>query len=119
MQIIGEALALIAVVVGTAFSVIGILGMLRLPDVYTRLHATGKVSTFGAVLLLIAAALIIDAVWAKALIAIVLVLLSGPVVSHALGSAALRVGIPLKGAVRDDLHGERVTHAGKNKPPEQ
>ena len=119
MRAVLEALALIAVVAGTAFSVIGILGMLRLPDVYTRLHATGKVSTFGAVLLLVAAALIIEAVWAKALIAIVLVLISGPVVSHVLGSAALRIGIPLKGAVRDDLHGERVSRPGKNKTPEQ
>ncbi len=118
MRTVLEALALIAVVAGTAFSIIGILGMLRLPDVYTRLHATGKVSTFGAVLLLVAAALVIDAVWARALIAIVLVLISGPVVSHALGSAALRIGIPLKGAVRDDLHGERAPHPRKNKTPE-
>ena len=107
MRVVLEALAVLAVLVGTAFSVIGIIGMLRLPDVYTRLHATGKVSTFGAVLLLVAAALVIDAVWAKALIAIALLLLAGPVVSHALGSAALRMGIPMKQAVRDDLHRER------------
>ena len=50
-----QLLALIAVITGTLFSLIGVIGLLRLPDVYTRLHATGKVGVYGAVLLLVAA----------------------------------------------------------------
>jgi multicomponent Na+:H+ antiporter subunit G len=103
MQIIFELLAIVAIVIGTAFSVIGIIGMRRLPDVYTRLHATGKVSTFGVVLLLAGAAFVVPGAAAKAIIMMLLLLVAGPVVSHAVASAAYRIGIPMRGLVRDDL----------------
>ncbi len=98
-----QLLAILVIFIGTAFSVIGMVGFLRLPDVYTRLHATGKVSTFGVVLLLVAAALLTPVGWAKAVLLIAIVLIAGPVVSHAIGSAAYRVGIPMKQMTRDDL----------------
>ena len=41
--------------------------------------------------------------WGKGLVLIALLMIAGPVVSHTLGSAAYRIGIPLKQAVRDDL----------------
>lgn len=103
MENIGYILAIIAVLIGSVFSIVGILGLIRLPDAYTRLHATGKVSTFGVVLLLVAAAFVMPGVWGKALVMIVLLVIAGPVVSHALGSAAYRLGIPMKRVVRDDL----------------
>jgi multicomponent Na+:H+ antiporter subunit G len=108
MEDIVYLLATIAVLIGTGFSVIGIIGLFRLPDVYTRMHATGKVATFGGVLLAVAAALVIPGTWGKAAILIVLLVLAGPVISHAVGSAAYRLGIPMKQAVRDDLAGQRV-----------
>lgn len=98
-----QFLALIAVIIGTAFSLIGVIGLIRLPDVYTRLHATGKVGVYGAVLLLVAAALWTPLGWGKALLLIVLLMVSGPVSAHAISSAAYRIGLPMKGAVRDDL----------------
>jgi len=104
--------AIVAVLVGTAFSVLGIIGFKRMPDVYTRMHATGKVSTFGVVLLLLAAVAITPIGWAKALLLIALIWIAGPVVSHAIGSAALRIGIPMKQAVRDDLKDKRNTMVG-------
>ena len=109
MEDIGYAIAAGAVLTGTAFSIIGILGLMRLPDVYTRMHATGKVATFGVVLLLIAAVLVTPLAWSKALVMIALLILAGPVVSHAIGSAAYRLGIPMKQAVRDDLASKRIT----------
>ncbi len=103
MNTLFEILASVAIVIGTAFSVIGVIGLRRLPDVYTRLHATGKVSTFGVVLLLAGAALVVPGSWAKAIVMILLLLVAGPAVSHAVASAAYRIGIPMRGAVRDDL----------------
>ena len=103
MQTLIQLLAIFVIIIGTAFSVIGMIGFIRLPDVYTRLHATGKVSTFGAVLLLVAAALLTPVGWAKATLLIALILIAGPVVSHAIGSAAYRIGIPMQQAIRDDL----------------
>jgi hypothetical protein len=41
METIFQLIAILAVVVGTLFSVVGVVGFIRLPDVYTRLHATG------------------------------------------------------------------------------
>ncbi len=108
METIGYLLAILAVLTGTAFSIIGIIGMLRLPDALARLHATGKVSTFGVILLLVAAAIALPGVWGKALVMIALLAIAGPVVSHALGSAAYRLGIPMKRAVRDDLADEQM-----------
>lgn len=98
-----QLLALIAVITGTLFSLIGVIGLLRLPDVYTRLHATGKVGVYGAVLLLVAAALWTPLGWGKALLLIILLMVSGPVSAHAISSAAYRIGLPMKDSVRDDL----------------
>ena len=98
-----QLLALLAVIIGTFFSLIGVIGLIRLPDVYTRLHATGKVGVYGAVLLLVAAALWTPLGWGKALLLIVLLMASGPVSAHAISSAAYRIGLPMKDPVRDDL----------------
>jgi multicomponent Na+:H+ antiporter subunit G len=102
LNLVLEIIAIVAVVVGTAFSVIGVLGMVRLPDVYTRLHATGKVSTFGLVLLVIAAVDWTPLGFGKGILLALFLLIAGPVVSHALSAAAYRMGVPMK-AVRDDL----------------
>lgn len=107
MEVIGQTLALILVIVGTFFSILGVLGLVRLPDVYTRLHAAGKVGVFGAVFLAGAAALIIPSLLAKAVVLMALLVIAGPVVSHALASAAYRMGIAVERATRDDLADER------------
>lgn len=104
MDTILQAVALVAVIVGTFFSVVGVVGYLRFPDVYTRLHATGKVGLFGVVLLLVAAVIWTPLGWAKALLLMVLLMVSGPVAAHAIASAAYRLGIPMKEAVQNDLH---------------
>jgi multicomponent Na+:H+ antiporter subunit G len=103
METIIQTGALLAVIIGTFFSVTGVLGYFRLPDVYTRLHATGKVGVFGVVLFLVATIAEMPLSWGKGLILIALLMIAGPVVSHTLGSAAYRIGIPLHQAVRDDL----------------
>lgn len=96
---------IIAVLVGTIFSVVGVLGYFRLPDVYTKLHASGKVGVFGVVLLLIAIIILSPANFSagRGLILILLLLITGPVTSHAISSAAYRLGIPLAKSIRDDL----------------
>ena len=92
------ALAVGAVWVGTAFSVVGVLGLLRFPDAYSRLHAVGKVSVFGVSILLVAAVALGVAALGKAVVLIGLLALAGPVLSHALSRAARRVGVrPVEG----------------------
>lgn len=103
METFFQLIAIIAVIVGTFFSIVGVLGMVRLPDVYARLHATGKVGVFGVVLLLAAAVVWTPLGWARALLLIALLMVAGPVVAHALSSAAYRIGIPMKRSERNDL----------------
>ncbi len=102
MEIFLQTLALIFLILGTLLSLIGVIGFIRLPDVYTRLHATGKVSIFGLVFLLFAAAFLNPALIWKALLLIFFVLIASPSVSHAIASAAHKAGVPLIGQ-RDDL----------------
>lgn len=120
MQTLLEFIAILAIITGTAFSVLGVLGFIRLPDVYTRLHATGKVSVFGVALLLLATVALTPLSFGKGLVLIVLLVIGGPVTSHAIGSAAHRIGIPMKRAIRDDLSArERAEAAGSAAAKEQ
>ena len=112
MQTFLQLIAIVAVILGTAFSVLGVLGFIRMPDVYTRLHTTGKVSVFGVVLLLLATVALTPLGFGKGLVLISLLVIGGPVTSHALGSAAHRIGIPMKRAMRDDLSALEQTPAG-------
>ena len=105
MDTVLHVLAFIFLVLGTLLSIIGVLGFIRLPDVYTRLHATGKVSVFGLVFLLLAASILTPLTIWKALLLIFFVLAASPTVSHAISSAAYRAGIPIVGR-RDDLRGK-------------
>jgi multicomponent Na+:H+ antiporter subunit G len=103
VEIVLQLIVLIAILIGTAFSVIGVIGFIRLPDVYTRLHATGKVSIFGVVLLLLAAVFWTPVGVGKDLVLIGLLMLAGPVATHTIASAAYKLGIPMRGATRNDL----------------
>ena len=99
-----QFIALVAIIIGTFFSIVGVLGYLRFPDVYAKLHAAGKVGVFGVVLLLVAAVVWTPLGWAKGGLLIVFLMISGPVATHAIGSAAFRIGIPMKNSDRDDLN---------------
>jgi multicomponent Na+:H+ antiporter subunit G len=103
METVLQLIAILVVFAGTAFSVLGVLGLVRLPDVYTRLHAVGKVGIFGTVLLLLGAIAWTPLGLGKGLVLIALLMLAGPVTAHALASAAYRVGIPQWQSLRDDL----------------
>lgn len=48
---IAEILITICVAIGLVFNALGIIGILRFPDVYTRLHASTKTTTFGTIFL--------------------------------------------------------------------
>ena len=103
MSTILQVIAIAAVGIGTFFSVVGVVGFMRLPDVFARLHATGKVNVFGVVLLLVATMARAQLEWGVSLVLICFLMITGPVTGHAIGSAAKRLGLPMKGAVRDDL----------------
>ena len=102
---------------GVFFNLLGGVGLLRFPDVYTRLHAGTKCTTFGSIFICGSVILIGLRMWwtadpdgsvlaihtAGALVAI---LLTNPTGAHALARAAHRSGVKPVGAVIDDLEGK-------------
>jgi multicomponent Na+:H+ antiporter subunit G len=82
---------------GSFFSFVAALGMLRLPDTLTRMHAATKAGTLGTGLILIAVAAFYQeiGITLRSLIAIVFLLLTAPVAAHLIGRAAYYSGIKL------------------------
>lgn len=103
METLFQILAISAIITGTFFSAVGVLGYIRLPDIYTRLHATGKVGTLGVALLTVAVALLLPDSVGRSVILLALLVITGPAAAHAIASAAYRTGVPLRQAIRDDL----------------
>ncbi|MDP2119299.1 MAG: monovalent cation/H(+) antiporter subunit G [Hoeflea sp.] len=92
--------------IGSAFTLIASLGLLRLPDLYTRMHAASKAGTMGACLMLIALAIHAAdfGTMSRALAGVVFILLTAPVSAHLLAKAAYAVGYRLhESSVRDEM----------------
>jgi multicomponent Na+:H+ antiporter subunit G len=89
-----RGLAAIACLLGGLFFLfVGTLGLLRLPDVYCRLHATTKCDTLGAGLILLSLALQGGAAVAVKLgIIIVFILITNPTAAHVIARAAYLTG---------------------------
>jgi multicomponent Na+:H+ antiporter subunit G len=90
-----EVASLVLVSAGAFFLLVGSIGVVRLPDFYSRSHATGKSDTLGVMLTLFGLALHegITVSDAKLLAVIVFVALASPVGTHALARAAYRTGL--------------------------
>ncbi len=88
-------LAMPLLLLGLLFILLGVVGILRLPDFYTRLHAMGKCDTLGVALVLIALALYTGLTLssAKLLLIAVFIGIANPTATHALGRAAIKAGL--------------------------
>jgi multicomponent Na+:H+ antiporter subunit G len=95
MTLLQNTLAVILVLGGTFFMLVGSIGINRLPDFYTRSHASGKVDTLGILMFLSGLAVFegISLNAAKLLLIIVFVAFTSPVASHALARRALYFGL--------------------------
>lgn len=101
-----EAFVSILLLAGAAFMVLAAVGILRLPDLPTRMHASTKAGALGAMLIMggVAVHFADSTVSARAIAFIVFVLLTAPVAAHVIGRAGYFTGIDLwKGSVKDEL----------------
>jgi multicomponent Na+:H+ antiporter subunit G len=100
--------------IGIFFNILAGIGLLRFPDVYTRLHAGTKCTTFGSIFLIGSVVLIGLKMWWESdtngsvlaihsAIALIAILLTNPVGAHAIARAAHRSGVEPTGAVIDEL----------------
>lgn len=88
-------LGFVLIAIGLLAMLIGSVGLVRLPDFFSRTHAASKVDTVGLMVALIGIAVVngpgLDAV--KVLLAGLFIMLTNPVAAHALGRAAWRKGV--------------------------
>jgi multicomponent Na+:H+ antiporter subunit G len=92
-----EVVVAVLLLVGSGLTFVAALGLFRLPDLYTRMHAASKAGAAGSGLLLLAVALQSGEadVWLKCLLTIVFLVLTAPVSAHLLAKAAVMHGQPL------------------------
>ena len=107
-QILSSALFLI----GVAFMLVAAIGVVRMPDIFMRLHCSTKSATLGVGCVVLGAALHFGefAVWARAIAVVVFIFVTAPVAAHILGRAAYLSRASLwEGTLSDELHG-RYSH---------
>lgn len=94
---IREIVGMAFIILGVTFDFLGVLGLVRLPDVYNRLQAATKCVTFGSAGVLFGVFILqgFSSFGFKALMGIVFIFLTSPVAAHAISRAAHRSGIPL------------------------
>lgn len=94
MWLVVDALSWLLILAGSFFVIVGAVGMMRMPDAFTRLHAASVMDTLGAGCLLVGMLLQagFSLVALKLLIVIALFFFVSPVVTHALAQAALAAG---------------------------
>ncbi len=92
MGLLVDVVSWFCLIGGGLFVLVGGVGVVRMPDVFTRLHAVGVADTMGAGLILLA--LILQSGFHvgafKLFLLLVFLMLTGPTSTHALAEAALR-----------------------------
>ena len=123
-EMIGHWLIYFFLIFGFFFNLLAGLGLLRFPDVYTRLHAGTKCTTFGSIFIIGSVILFglkewfftagdkeltsPDVIVIHSAIALIAILLTNPTGAHALARAAHKSGIKPVGAVVDHLENKTV-----------
>ena len=95
MSMVIDGLSWILLLAGTFFVVVGAIGLVCMPDVFTRMHATSVTDTMGAGLMIAGMALQAGFTLATLKLAVLMGLFffTGPVATHALARAALHANI--------------------------
>ena len=90
-----EIIMLVLILIGSAFTVLAGVGIVRLPDVFIRMHAATKVGTLGSGLIIAGFAVHFadQGVVVRCVLIVFFLLLTAPIGAHMIGRAALRIGI--------------------------
>ncbi len=95
MALLVDVISWACIIVGAVFAIIGAVGILRLPDVFSRMHGAGIIDTLGAGLILVG--LMFQAgfslITVKLILIVVFLLFTSPTTTHALARAALNGGV--------------------------
>jgi multicomponent Na+:H+ antiporter subunit G len=89
LKIIGAFITL----AGSVFLLLGSIGLIRMPDVFTRIQVGTKASTLGTILSLFGIGLMFTEIAGKIFLLIIFILITNPVSSHMLARAAHYIGV--------------------------
>ena len=115
LEILRDIVGWVMILGGGVFVVVGAVGLNRMPDVFTRMHATSVSDTFGAGLMLVGMMVMagFTLVTAKLLFLLMFLWFTAPVATHALARAALLAGV--KPVVVDESPVDGDTARGEKK----
>ena len=105
MAVVVDIASWVLLVLGGGFCIVGGLGLLRLPDVYARMHAAGITDTLGAGLVIAGLMLQggLSLVTVKLFLILVFLLYTSPTSTYARANAAYQRGLaPLLGGTKSD-----------------
>ena len=108
MTVIANSLIVVTIVVGVIFTIVTVIGILRLPDAYTRAHAASKSATLGVLSILLG---VFFHFWLnkghfsiQLILGIVFLFITSPIGGHLMSRAAYISGVkPTDLTVQDDL----------------
>ncbi|MBK5570121.1 monovalent cation/H(+) antiporter subunit G [Ensifer sp. SSB1] len=106
LDVVIAVLVAALLIIGALFSLLAAIGIVRFPDLYTRMHAASKAGTIGSGLLLLAAGVhsLDPAILIRALAGFFFFVLTAPISAHLLAKAAHQAGYKLtKLSVVDQL----------------
>lgn len=106
-----DLIARIIMIIGGVFALIGAIGVLRMPDVYNRIHSQTICVVGGAILILLSIVLLkgVSMYSLKALIIAVFLFVTNPVGSHAIARAAHKSGVDLcPESIGDELRSDEL-----------
>ena len=115
-----EVIAWVIIFVGLVFNVVGCIGLVRMPSVYTGLQSAAKCVTLGTCSILLGVFLIfgVSPIGIRALICIGFIGLTVPAAAHALARAAHRSGVQVhEDAVVDKYEEEVIQHHEESETP--
>ncbi|NMB35417.1 MAG: monovalent cation/H(+) antiporter subunit G [Firmicutes bacterium] len=110
MHVARDIIVVILLIGGYFFLAAGVLGLLRLPDVYNRMHAMGKCDTLGAGLALLAMVILIEGTSnvVKVLMIMGMILIVSPVMTHLIMRTAYDRKTPMvKGTITLDVYDQK------------
>ncbi|MCY4007015.1 MAG: monovalent cation/H(+) antiporter subunit G [Rhodobacteraceae bacterium] len=104
-------IAAILLFLGGVFTLIAGVGIMRMPDVFIRMHASTKVGTLGSGLIMASVAIYFQepVVIVKVVLVILFLLLTAPIGAHMIGRTALRIGVRPWGIATTDPQKSRTT----------
>lgn len=101
-----EIIVSVLLLAGAAFMLLAAVGILRLPDLPTRMHASTKAGAMGAMFTMGGVAFYFadSIVFARAFAIVVFILITSPIAAHVIGRAGYFTGTTLwDGTVKDEL----------------